>query len=142
MSIVRFIVFTSILVLSGGCIASFCKTRIDFDPKSPADWQLIENNHHTSDQFFNDNLINAALFYTFLEKVMDEIKIIYQESGAPLPAIHMAGDEVPHGTWEMSPAVIAFMKGHAVLNGKDLWKYYFNDGSKSTINNQRFTAPC
>ena len=87
---------------------------------------------YMSNQYVSDDVMNVAppSTYTFLEKVIDEIKNIYQESGAPLPAIHMAGDEVPHGLWERSPAVIAFVKDHgAIKTGKNLRKYYFDDGA-------------
>jgi hexosaminidase len=54
----------------------------------------------------DDNTVNVALQLrdTLVQTVMDNIKIIYQEVGAPLAAVHMAGDEVPHRWVGKSPA--------------------------------------
>ncbi len=84
---------------------------------------------YLSNQYFTDNVMDVTLpsTYTFIEKVVDELQRIYQEAGAQFEAIHMAGDEVPHGSWERSPARIAFGKSHPAVNSsKALWKYYFD----------------
>ncbi|MEO8472817.1 MAG: family 20 glycosylhydrolase [Chryseolinea sp.] len=88
---------------------------------------------YISNQYFNDNVMNVALpsTYTFIEKVIDELMIMHQKAGAPLSAIHMAGDEVPFGSWGKSPAVAEFRKGHPnIVTGNDLWKYYFAEISR------------
>lgn len=61
---------------------------------------------YTSAQAFHDNLMNPALPgpYRFLEKVFNEIALMYDEAGVTLPAIHIGGDEVPEGAWDGSPA--------------------------------------
>ena len=38
--------------------------------------------------------------YSFMEKVIDEIMIMYKAGGAPLTMMHVGGDEVPNGSWE------------------------------------------
>ncbi len=74
--------------------------------KEAAEQYLLRNyedtSHYRSNQGFNDNVMDAALpsTYRFVEKVITEIQTIYKEAGAPLTAVHMAGDEVPHGAWE------------------------------------------
>jgi hexosaminidase len=88
-----------------------------------------DSSKYLSSQYFKDNVMDVALpsTYTFIEKVIDEIVIMYREAGAPLAAIHMAGDEVPHGSWEKSPTANAFMQSHPeVATTKDLWRYYFD----------------
>lgn len=52
---------------------------------------------------------------------------MHREAGAPLAAIHMAGDEVPHGSWEKSPTANASMQNRPEISRtKDLWRFYFN----------------
>ncbi|WP_449439840.1 family 20 glycosylhydrolase [Pedobacter steynii] len=84
---------------------------------------------YESVQGWNDNVINVALpsAYNFLEKVVDEIRLMYTEAKAPLATIHFGGDEVPAGVWERSPAVANLLKADASVSGVDeMWYYYFN----------------
>jgi len=89
---------------------------------------LEDQSTYLSSQGYTDNVMNVALpsTYRFIEKVVDEIQHMYKEAGAPLKMIHMAGDEVPHGSWEKSPAVIQYLKKNPTIKtGDDLWKNYF-----------------
>ncbi|PUZ19945.1 hexosaminidase [Chitinophaga costaii] len=83
-------------------------------------------------QFWNDNVINVALpsTYTFLEKVVDEIKAMYNEAGAELSSIHMGGDEVPAGVWQKSPACLALMQQDSLKSTQDLWYYFYGRVNK------------
>jgi hexosaminidase len=88
---------------------------------------------YLSSQYFRDNVMNVALpsTYAFIEKVIDELMAMHREAGAPLTAIHMAGDEVPFGSWEKSPAVASFLQANpSVKPGKGLWSYYFEEIKK------------
>ncbi|WP_160143915.1 family 20 glycosylhydrolase [Chryseolinea soli] len=83
---------------------------------------------YRSNQYFNDNVMNVALpsTYAFIDKVVTELQRMYKDANAPLTMIHMAGDEVPAGSWEKSPAVAAFQKENASLKtSTDLWRHYF-----------------
>jgi hexosaminidase len=83
---------------------------------------------YLSAQYFRDNVMNVAMpsTYTFIEKVIDELIAMHKEAGAPLTAIHMAGDEVPFGSWEKSPVVASFLQDNpSVKPGKGLWGFYF-----------------
>ncbi|HYK76074.1 MAG TPA: family 20 glycosylhydrolase [Daejeonella sp.] len=83
---------------------------------------------YRSVQGWADNVINVALpsTYNFLEKVVDEIREMYAEAGAPLSTIHFGGDEVPEGVWQKSPAVKSLMESNPeIKNPDDLWYYYF-----------------
>ncbi|HEY5750272.1 MAG TPA: family 20 glycosylhydrolase [Chryseolinea sp.] len=83
---------------------------------------------YRSNQYFNDNVMNVALpsTYTFIDKVVTELQRMYKDANAPLTMIHMAGDEVPAGSWEKSPTVAAFQKQNASLKtSTDLWRHYF-----------------
>ena len=77
--------------------------------------------------------MNVALpsTYAFIEKVIDELMTMHREAGAPLTAIHMAGDEVPFGSWEKSPVVASFLQANpSIKGGKGLWSYYFEEIKK------------
>ncbi len=85
---------------------------------------------YLSNQYFRDNVMNVAMpsTYAFIEKVIDEIIQMHKEAGAPLTAIHMAGDEVPFGSWEKSPKVLAFLQDHPEIKStRGLWGYYFEE---------------
>lgn len=88
-----------------------------------------DKSNYLSTQYFRDNVIDVTLpsTFTFIEKVIDEIKTMHRDAGAPLAAIHMAGDEVPEGSWEKSPNANAFVKNHPQINSaRDLRQYYFH----------------
>ena len=90
---------------------------------------LNDKSVYRSVQGWDDNVINVALpsTYNFMETVVDEIRKMYAEAGAPLQTIHFGGDEVPAGVWERSPAVQNLIKTNpTVKNTNDLWYYYFN----------------
>lgn len=78
-------------------------------------------------QYWNDNVINVAMpsAYTFIGKVVDELKAMYKDAGAELTAVHMGGDEVPAGVWEQSPACQALLQKEGLKNVQDLWYYFY-----------------
>lgn len=89
---------------------------------------LQDKSVYRSVQGWDDNVMNVALpsTYAFLTTVVDDIRKMYQEAGAPLKTIHFGGDEVPAGVWEKSPAVQKVMRENAgVKTTDDLWYYYF-----------------
>ncbi|GAB2540600.1 family 20 glycosylhydrolase [Spirosoma aerophilum] len=89
---------------------------------------LADKSVYRSVQGWDDNVIDVSLpsTYAFLERVVDDIRSMYQEAGAPLKTIHFGGDEVPGGVWEKSPSVQKLIAGNpAVKNTDDLWYYYF-----------------
>ena len=67
-----------------------------FRLQDPAD-----TSHYWSAQDFTDNVLSVDLpsVYKFYGVVFDEVIRLHQEAGAPLPAIHIGGDEVPEGAW-------------------------------------------
>lgn len=89
---------------------------------------LEDTSEYRSVQGWNDNVINVALpsIYRFLEKVIDELVIMYEKAGAPLNRIHMGGDEVQAGVWEKSPAVKGLIAENPDVNSAgDLWYYFY-----------------
>lgn len=67
---------------------------------------LSDESEYRSVQDYTDNVICVCQesTYAFLEKVVAEMKKMYEEAGAPLRMVHTGGDEVPQGVWEKSPA--------------------------------------
>lgn len=89
---------------------------------------VADKSVYRSVQGWDDNVINVAVpsVYTFMERVVDDLRAMYKEADAPLKTIHFGGDEVPEGVWEKSPAVQKLMAGNAsVKSTDDLWYYYF-----------------
>ena len=67
-----------------------------FRLQDPAD-----TSHYWSAQDFTDNVLSVYLpsVYKFYGTIFDEVIRLHHEAGAPLPAIHIGGDEVPDGAW-------------------------------------------
>lgn len=87
-----------------------------------------DKSEYRSVQYWNDNVIDVSLpsVYTYVERVVDDLVAIYKQAGAPLPAIHFGGDEVPAHVWEKSPAFAALKKTHPeIKNTGDLWYYFY-----------------
>ncbi len=87
---------------------------------------------YRSAQDFGDNVMNPALPgpYRLMEKVFDEIISMHKEAGAPLEAIHIGGDEVPHGAWSGSPSAQKFMKKHGMTSEKQLHAHWVKEMAK------------
>jgi hexosaminidase len=84
---------------------------------------------YSSAQQWTDNVMCVALpsVYNFIEKVVDELVLMYKEAGVPLTSIHMGGDEVPAGAWEKSPLCQQLIRQDAsIKETNDLWYYYYN----------------
>ncbi len=90
---------------------------------------LNDSSAYSSVQYWNDNVIDVSLpsTYTFIETVINEVKKMYAEAGAPLQTIHFGGDEVPAGVWEKSPAFFNLIKKDtSIKSTDDLWAYYYS----------------
>jgi hexosaminidase len=100
--------------------------------KTEAEKYLLNDLHdksvYLSNQGFNDNVMDVALpsTYSFMEKVIDEIRAMYKAADAPFLMMHVGGDEVPNGSWEKSPGALELMhRDLTIKNTKDLWRNYF-----------------
>lgn len=88
-----------------------------------------DSSRYVSAQFFTDNVMNVARpsTYLFVEKVVDEVQRMYKEAAAPLPVLHVGGDEVPHGAWEKSPMVQATLfRTDSLKTAQGLSRYFFS----------------
>lgn len=77
---------------------------------------------YTSAQAFHDNVMNPALPgpYRFMEKVIDEIKSMYDEAGVTLSGLHIGGDEVPRNAWGGSKSAQAMISSQNLDGEKGL----------------------
>lgn len=93
----------------------------------------LDRSVYRSVQGYKDNVMNIALpsTYAFIEQVIDEIRAMYREAGSPLKTIHMGGDEVPVGAWQLSPAINGLMKEQPAIRDFDaLWYFYLDRVSR------------
>ncbi|MCX4027394.1 carbohydate-binding domain-containing protein [Endozoicomonas sp. SM1973] len=89
---------------------------------------LADQSSYQSVQGWKDNVINVCLpsTYTFIEKVLKEIKELYQQANAELTSVHIGGDEVPQGVWQKSPVCQQLIqKNNISLAHVALLKQYF-----------------
>jgi len=100
-------------------------------PVEASRYRLIDpqdQSQYRSVQGWNDNVMDVALpsVYNFMEKVTDELILMYKEAGAALRTIHYGGDEVPAKVWEKSPAYLQLKATNPEIKSTDdLWYYYF-----------------
>jgi hexosaminidase len=89
---------------------------------------LNDKSEYRSVQYWNDNVIDVSLpsTYAYVETVINDLAAMYKEAGAPLPAIHFGGDEVPPHVWEKSPAYLTLKATHPEIKStNDLWYYFY-----------------
>lgn len=89
-------------------------------------WDDDDTSVYTSAQGYNDNVLNPAMegTYRLMDKVTDELILMYREAGVPLPYIHVGGDEVPRDPWAKSPAVKKLMADKGLSTTHDVEEYY------------------
>lgn len=83
---------------------------------------------YLSAQGYKDNVVCVAResTYTFYQKVVNEINLMYQEAGLKMDEFHTGGDEVPEGAWTKSPMAADLMKKNPeIRDPKNLQTYFF-----------------
>jgi hexosaminidase len=86
-----------------------------------------DTSHYSTAQSYTDDAINGCLesTYKFVAKVMDEVKAMYTEAGAPLRTWHTGGDEVGDGAWTGSPACAQlYQTSSEVKSAADVHGYF------------------
>jgi len=75
-----------------------------------------DESEYYSAQGFDDNIacICRESAFTFYEKVIDEIYLMYQEAGVDLNKFGVAADELPYGAWQKSPICDQFMEENSI----------------------------
>ena len=75
-----------------------------------------DESEYYSAQGFDDNIacICRESAFTFYEKVIDEIYLMYQEAGVKLNKFGIAADELPYGAWQKSPICDQYMEDNSI----------------------------
>jgi hexosaminidase len=79
------------------------------DPEAANRYRLLDpddTSEHRSVQYYTDNLVNPCIesTYRFLDKVVTEVRAMYDAAGVPLPMVNLGGDEAPGPIrWQDSP---------------------------------------
>lgn len=90
------------------------------DPNDTSTYLSVQN--------YTDNSANVCLesTYVFIDKVLSELQLMYQQAGVSFNIYHMGGDEVAKGSWQGSPACQQLIStaGNNVNAVKDLKPYF------------------
>ncbi|MCS3610192.1 family 20 glycosylhydrolase [Salinibacter ruber] len=83
------------------------------DPDDTSDYESVQG--------WDDNVMNVCRpsTYRFLSTVVDELRGLHEAAGAPLPAVHVGGDEVPEGAWAGSPICDDYIARTEGVDGAD-----------------------
>lgn len=101
-------------------------------PEEALRYRLTENfdqSRYLTVQNYTDNAINVCLdsTYAFIDKIIAELQLMYQEAGLTLNLFHMGGDEVAKGAWENAPACKHLINTQPELTKiADLKPYFIN----------------
>ncbi len=89
-------------------------------------WDDADQSVFSSAQNYHDNVLNVASdgVYRFIDKVVTELQKMYADAGLKLDIVHLGGDEVPAGSWDKTPSVLALMKRENLKNAHEVSQYY------------------
>ena len=89
-------------------------------------WDEKNTSVYTSAQGYHDNVLNVASddVYRFIDRVVEQLQLMYKEAGLKLEVVHLGGDEVAHGAWEHSPDVQALMQREGLKTQHEVSEYY------------------
>ena len=75
-----------------------------------------DKSEYYSAQGFTDNIMNVCResSFTFYEKVIDEIFLMYKDAGIEMTKFGVAADELPYGAWQKSPMCDKFMSENSI----------------------------
>ena len=75
-----------------------------------------DKSEYYSAQGFTDNIMNICResSFTFYEKVIDEIYLMYKDAGIEMTKFGVAADELPYGAWQKSPMCDKFMSENSI----------------------------
>ena len=75
-----------------------------------------DKSEYYSAQGFTDNIMNICResSFTFYEKVIDEVYLMYKDAGIEMAKFGVAADELPYGAWQKSPMCDKFMSENSI----------------------------
>ncbi len=85
---------------------------------------LKDKSEYRSAQQYNDNIICICLdsSYDFFEKIVHEVKKMYEKANVEMKIFNIGADEVPFGAWQKSPICEEFIsKNKEIENINDLY---------------------
>lgn len=76
-----------------------------------------DKSEYYSAQGFNDNIacICRESAYTFYDKVIDEVYLMYKDAGVKFQKFGVGADELPYGAWQKSPICDKFMDEKSII---------------------------
>lgn len=103
--------------------------HIETNPQKAKEYllsDLEDKSVYKSAQSYTDNTVCVALpsTYSFVEKVVTELKNMYNKAGLELDVFHIGGDEVPQGAWTGSEVCKDLMKKHNIKKTRELKDYF------------------
>ena len=93
---------------------------MELDDKVEAEKYLLvdpdDQSEYYSSQGFDDNIacICRESTFTFYEKVIDEVYLMYENAGVKLKKFGVGADELPFGAWQKSPICDQFMDDKSI----------------------------
>ena len=86
-------------------------------------------------RYYDDNInVCQESTYKFIEKVVAEVKSMYEEAGVNFaverPIMHIGGDETPPFAWELSPKCDKFKKENGLETTNDLFTHHIKRHAK------------
>ncbi len=85
----------------------------------------LDTTEYSSIQNYNDNTINvcAQSSYDFIDKIIEEMKIVHNEAGHPLTTYHIGADETA-GAWVDSNQCKQYMSENGITEVKELGAHF------------------
>ena len=102
------------------------------DPEKALEYRLTDPedaSKYTSAQGYHDNVMDPGMAssLTFMKKIIDELLLMYQEADAPLPFLHLGGDEVPDQVWTDSPAARHLSEAKGVKGKEEISSWFYEE---------------
>ncbi|MBJ25640.1 MAG: hypothetical protein CMC91_05840 [Flavobacteriaceae bacterium] len=85
-----------------------------------------DQSEYRSAQLYDDNVICICQesSYTFFEKIVEEVKKMYDEANLEMNIFNIGADEVPNGAWQKSPICKKFIsENKEIQNINDLYNF-------------------
>ena len=83
---------------------------------------LNDKSKYVSAQGYNDNVISICResSFKFIEKVINEVSIMFDKAGVKLKNFHVGGDELPYGAWVGSPVCQEYVNSNSRVSFNNL----------------------